>query len=625
MKVLNYYAEPQTPQDDQLIRDQIGHAVLLQRSLSVNYNEAKDRKDALERLIDPGITDLEQAEKDELARCDVEDINPNTSDVLKEIRSKTKALRAKARASQEYRDRVYLPEFDAQYLKRIVGKVDPRRTLLHKHNADRDQSREWLAQQEAFADCEADTSTKRTAREAFLAAREQAAARPWTRVRTKIPHGEGSFTVGEGQASFSLVVKKGYAAKSKYLDLDPTPVSRCAATKAHPKRVCRDSSGKAGVEPNHKRFYRLTLTSVGVQVSMLVRMHRPLEAGLLKKIAVHRKRDGRRYRYRVQFTLDETRAPAEEQEPVPDPVAHAVAIDLNWRWMPNGILIAKALGTDGVEHELIIPNSAGKPGKDGKRGKHRLRGMAAQEQISGIESVRDKRLNDLKDELSVLRKAVMVPEWFRDETRYCHQWRSVKHVYRLVKVWRDRQFCSGEALFLKITGSGREDFLVKDRHLERYATGLRENIHNAVLTQQRQFATRLAKHYSIIIVEKLSAPEMLNRKSEAARKANQRKQVVAPFRLIATLKEAANKYRRVFVEVDPKYTSRDCSKCTKDMGKSSSKILWCPYCAEFVDRDLNAARNILARGLKSLEVESDQEGSVVEPSERTGHTRHRRG
>lgn len=51
--------------------------------------------------------------------------------------------------------------------------------------------------------------------------------------------------------------------------------------------------------------------------------------------------------------------------------------------------------------------------------------------------------------------------------------------------------------------------------------------------------------------------------------------------------------------VDPKYTSQLCSKCGEVVSKSlSERTHVCPYCGLRVDRDVNAARNILHRGLE---------------------------
>ena len=52
------------------------------------------------------------------------------------------------------------------------------------------------------------------------------------------------------------------------------------------------------------------------------------------------------------------------------------------------------------------------------------------------------------------------------------------------------------------------------------------------------------------------------------------------------------------VIVDEQYTSKTCGNCGKIHWKlGSNKTFNCPYCKKEMDRDINAARNILLRFL----------------------------
>jgi len=58
--------------------------------------------------------------------------------------------------------------------------------------------------------------------------------------------------------------------------------------------------------------------------------------------------------------------------------------------------------------------------------------------------------------------------------------------------------------------------------------------------------------------------------------------------------------------VDPRGTSQECSGCRKMVEKPLSKrVHSCPHCGLVLDRDVNAARNILARGLERAPVETE--------------------
>ncbi len=65
--------------------------------------------------------------------------------------------------------------------------------------------------------------------------------------------------------------------------------------------------------------------------------------------------------------------------------------------------------------------------------------------------------------------------------------------------------------------------------------------------------------------------------------------------------------------VNPRGTTQLCSGCGERVPKDLSvRVHHCPHCGLTLDRDLNAARNILARGLASLPAERDRSRLVNE-------------
>jgi putative transposase len=68
------------------------------------------------------------------------------------------------------------------------------------------------------------------------------------------------------------------------------------------------------------------------------------------------------------------------------------------------------------------------------------------------------------------------------------------------------------------------------------------------------------------------------------------------------LEDKCKKYGKRLILVDPKNTSQNCSQCGIRVKKSlSTRIHECPECGLIEDRDINAAKNILQRGLESLD------------------------
>ena len=67
------------------------------------------------------------------------------------------------------------------------------------------------------------------------------------------------------------------------------------------------------------------------------------------------------------------------------------------------------------------------------------------------------------------------------------------------------------------------------------------------------------------------------------------------------LEAKAESAGRQVIAVAPAYTSQKCSACGEYVQKSLSvRTHVCPFCGYIADRDLNAARTILQRGLQVL-------------------------
>ncbi len=67
------------------------------------------------------------------------------------------------------------------------------------------------------------------------------------------------------------------------------------------------------------------------------------------------------------------------------------------------------------------------------------------------------------------------------------------------------------------------------------------------------------------------------------------------------LEHFGRKYGKVTVAVPPHYTSQNCSNCGETVKKSlSCRTHVCNHCGYVADRDVNAARNILQKGLTTV-------------------------
>jgi putative transposase len=124
--------------------------------------------------------------------------------------------------------------------------------------------------------------------------------------------------------------------------------------------------------------------------------------------------------------------------------------------------------------------------------------------------------------------------------------------------------------------------------------------HLRVSRQRKEYCKRLA--YSVIQSNDLVAYEDLNVKG-LVRNRHFAKSISdagwSTFR--SWLEYFGHKYQKVTVAVPPHNTSQNCSNCGEKVKKSlSTRTHVCPHCGYVEDRDVNAAINILTRGLGTV-------------------------
>ena len=105
-----------------------------------------------------------------------------------------------------------------------------------------------------------------------------------------------------------------------------------------------------------------------------------------------------------------------------------------------------------------------------------------------------------------------------------------------------------------------------------------------------QASARLVRDYDAIAVENLNVKGLA--RSALAKEVHE----ASWARFISFLRYKAEKAGTRLIEVDPRNTSQECSGCGTSVPKSlADRHHECPHCGLSIDRDINAARNILNR------------------------------
>ncbi len=129
-------------------------------------------------------------------------------------------------------------------------------------------------------------------------------------------------------------------------------------------------------------------------------------------------------------------------------------------------------------------------------------------------------------------------------------------------------------------------------------------VHERIANKRSDFAHQLSKtlvdRFGVIAFEDLNIKNMLQNHRLAKSISD------AAWRmLVTTTQNKAVEAGSVVVLVDPRNTSQMCSRCGLKVPKSlSDRVHECPQCGLVMDRDENAAINILRLGLQSLRIES---------------------
>ncbi len=135
-----------------------------------------------------------------------------------------------------------------------------------------------------------------------------------------------------------------------------------------------------------------------------------------------------------------------------------------------------------------------------------------------------------------------------------------------------------------------------ERHNHRKAMA---RVHERIAWRRENFthqqSRKIVNTYGRIAVEDLTVNRMLHNHCLAKSIAD-----ASWSAFFAQLSSKAEEAGRVFVKVNPAYTSQTCSQCGhRQKMPLSERIFDCPCCFVHLDRDLNAARNILGLGLQA--------------------------
>lgn len=378
------------------------------------------------------------------------------------------------------------------------------------------------------------------------------------------------------QLQKGLSWEQAVSGKDTRLRLVPTPQTEPRTTK----------SGRVLPLPGAKRqaqLYTLWLRvgSDGVQpiwAKWPLILHRtPPEGAKIMWAIVHRILVAGHERWQLTLTLSDDTGVAFQRRDVA--AQGVVGIDIGYRLMPDGgQRVAYWRGSDGASGELTLPAWT----------------VAQWNLVEDLQSIRDTRHNEMRAELKSWLDAHEHPEWLRKATETMHAWKRLSRLDGLVVEWRSQRFAGdGEIL------AALEAWRTKERHLWQYQENLRDQLMAWRRNHYRNFAAQLRRQYRTIAIEDMDLRSAIH---DVLRPEEERETVTAQRRMarfaalsifVGCLKDCGSDV----IPIERAGTTDVCHHCEQQNEVDERLMHTCVGCGRTWDRDDNASRNILARGL----------------------------
>lgn len=183
----------------------------------------------------------------------------------------------------------------------------------------------------------------------------------------------------------------------------------------------------------------------------------------------------------------------------------------------------------------------------------------------------------------------LVPE-LEDEIKSKQKVYSKRKHYADVKITKDKNMKVINPRTLLDFMNVEKARMTKAKSQKRLANKRKDFLH--------KLSTELVKTYDVIMIEDLNSNNMMKNHRLAKAIGN-----ASWYEFRTMLEYKCKWYGKQLIIVPPHYTSQECSNCNHNSGKKTLDIReWtCNNCGIHHDRDINAAKNILAKGLKILQ------------------------
>lgn len=304
--------------------------------------------------------------------------------------------------------------------------------------------------------------------------------------------------------------------------------------------------------------------------------HRDLPVGgTIKSVSMTRRIQDGRPKWQLNITVNLPAA-------LPTTKTAAIAIDIGWRLLPEGVRVAYWLDDSGRRGEVVIP--AGD--------------IQQFERVRSLRSTCDRSRDEVLPALAEWFATQELPEEWQSRVSHLSQWRSTDRLASLVEWWRDHRLPEDAETF-DAAIKWRNEYL----HLAHWWRNLQDQMTLRVRDRYRAFAAQTAREYGVVYIEEFDLSEVARRPkvedTGAESASSTYRQMVSPSMFRGALLNALQREGVRVVKLPAEYTTRRCHECARqgleEIPREWDQMELIHRCdrGHLWDQDYNAAANLL--------------------------------
>jgi hypothetical protein len=264
----------------------------------------------------------------------------------------------------------------------------------------------------------------------------------------------------------------------------------------------------------------------------------------------------------------------------------AIAIDIGWRLLPEGVRVGYWLDDSGAHSQLLVPAAD----------------IGEFEKIRSLRSTVDRLRDKFQPRLVEWLHGVVLPAEWSQRSAHLDLWRSPDRLADLILWWREHRLPEDEGPWLEA-----QQWRAKYLHLARWRRNLQDQMTRRVRERYRIFAAQVSRKYATVYLEAFDLRTVIEKPAAELgahlRTSSAYRHLVSPSTLRSTLLNALNREGVRIVKLPGEYTTLRCHVCarmrlleTPSRWDRVKSIVYRCERGHLWDQDYNAAANLLALG-----------------------------